>query len=252
MDAIELQKLIRDTPDGGELTLPAGTIHGTLVINKSLTLVGAGPEHTTLDAAGRGPVIAVDGGDVTLKGLRITGGKGRSGGGVSVDNGARVQLIECHLVGNAASTGRGGGVNVDKGAVRLSRCHLLENRADEGGAIYVGGDAEGELEGCLLAQNSAERGGAVSVTDGANVLLENCRLDENHAARKGHHLFAYGSSARRPKILLVQVVFAEVSADGASIVNDSDFKAEIEVDGTVWPADSQNTAKVRRRRFTLH
>jgi len=252
MDAQELQRLIKDTPEGGELTLPEGTIAGGVVLKRSITLVGAGPERTILDAGGRGTVLSVDGGEVTVKGVRITGGKSTRGGGVSIDNGARVALIDCHLTGNGANAGKGGAVNVDRGAVRLLRCHFLDNRADEGGAVFIGGTAEGELEGCYFAQNSAERGGALSLTGGAKVRLEHCRLDENLGARKGHHLYTYGSSAQRPKLTLVQVVFGEVAAEGPSIVNDSDFKAEIELDGTVWPSDSPNTAKPKRRRFTLH
>ena len=78
------------------------------------------------------------------------------------------------------------------------------------------------------------------------------RSRPDHRSVKKGCSYTYGSSAQRPKLTLVQVVFGEVAAEGPSIVNDSDFKAEIELDGTVWPSDSPNTAKPKRRRFTLH
>lgn len=255
MDALELAQRIRNARPGTELRLPEGLIRGAFVVPRAVTLVGAGPGRTILDAGGRGAVLAVDakGEQVVLRNLTIRGGRSRGGGGVSIDNGARVTLLDCRLEGNVAASGRGGAINIDRGRIELEGCELIGNRATEGGAVFVGGDAQASLRSCFLAQNSAERGGAFAFTGGARVSVVDTRLEENHAARKGHHLYTLGSSAQRPHVRLTNVVFGEVSAEGPRIVDESDFKAEFEIERTAWPEDSAKlSVKRTKRRPTLH
>lgn len=255
MDAQELAQRLRTAEEGARIELPAGRIEGTFVLPRAVTLVGQGASETVIDGKGRGAVFSVDavGTPVRLEGMTITGGRSRAGGGLSIDNGAQVSLRRVRLEDNRAASGRGGAINLDRGRIALERCELVMNRAIEGGAIFVGGDAEGALHECWLAQNSAERGGALGITGGARVRLEACRLEENQAARKAHHLYTWGSSASRPQIELVKVAFGDVRSEGASIVNESDFKAEFTLEHTTWPSDSEKPAAKRvRRKFTLH
>lgn len=255
MDATELARRIRDAPDGAEIVLPAGRIEGTFVLGRAVRLVGAGPGETVIDGAHGGAVFAVDAKEaqVHLRGMTITGGRSRVGGGVSVDNGARVRLERCRLEDNRASAGRGGAVNIDRGRLELVDCELAHNRAQEGGAVFVGGDVQALLQRCWFAQNAAERGGGLCVGGGARVRVEDTRFEENQAVRKAHHLFTWGSASNQPHITLVRVVFGDVSAEGPRIVNDSDFKADIVLEHTTWPDDSARVATKRaRRKFTLH
>ncbi len=256
MDQFELSQRIRNAQPGTEIHLPPGRIEGAFVVPRAVTLIGAGRDETIIDGGGRGAVLAIDAanGETRLEGLTITGGRSRGGGGLSLDNGARVYVRDCRLTGNSAAAGRGGGANVDRGELHLEACELLDNHATEGGAVFIGGNAKGSLRDCFVAQNSAERGGGLAFSGGAQVRIEQTRLEENQAARKGHHLYTWGTSASRPRIVLAHVVFGDVSADGARIVNASDFKAEYELEHTAWPEDSEpaSTARPRRRKFTLH
>src|SRR5690349_7068710 len=94
-NAAEIQAEIDRAEPGSVVHLGAGTIAGSFVISRPLTLRGAGAERTIVDARGRGPTIAIDAVDaeVRLEGLTITGGHGPQGAGVSIDNGARVSMV---------------------------------------------------------------------------------------------------------------------------------------------------------------
>jgi nitrous oxidase accessory protein len=69
--AASLQQQIDDAPRGAIVLLPPGVHAGPLVIDKPLTLDGAG--RATVDGGGRGTVITLRGSGVTLRGLRIVG-----------------------------------------------------------------------------------------------------------------------------------------------------------------------------------
>lgn len=69
--AAGLQQRIDAAPRGTLLVLPPGVHPGPLLIDKPLTLDGAG--RATIDGGGRGTVITVRGAGVTLRGLRIVG-----------------------------------------------------------------------------------------------------------------------------------------------------------------------------------
>lgn len=66
-----LQPLVDAAPVGSVLLVPAGTWSGPVLIEKALTLDGAGAAVVT--GNGRGTVITVRAAGVTLRGLRVTG-----------------------------------------------------------------------------------------------------------------------------------------------------------------------------------
>lgn len=224
-----LQKQIDDARPGAIIHLPAGTMRGCLVIDKPITLRGAGAENTVLDGWGKGPVLSIDaiGGDVRIEELAISGGRGSMGGGVSVDNGARVHLVGCMLQKNAARTGRGGAVAVDRGFVRLHECTVVDNRAQLGGAIFVGGDGKVEISATILADNVAVRGGALAAVDDAELEVWTSRLERNYAEVEGHHLYTYGSLSHAPRIAVTNTMLGAVDNAGLAIANHRTMKASI-------------------------
>lgn len=232
--ASEIQAEIDAAEAGATIHLPQGTIRGHLVIAKPLTLRGAGADSTMIEGKGLGPTIAVEApdGDVRIEELGISGGKSASGGGVSIDNGARVHLVGCLLQNNLASSGRGGAVAVDFGSVSISECTLVLNRALIGGAVYAGGDAKVEIVASILAENSALKGGALAAADGAEVEIFTSRLENNQADSEGHHIFAYGTLSRRPSILVSNALLGVAGGPGLSISNSSAFKAELVIDNS--------------------
>jgi hypothetical protein len=215
----ELQAQIDAALPGAEIELGPGCLTGRLVISRPLVLRGTGAGVTVIDAHGQGTAIAIDApeGEVRIEELTVRGGRSATGGGISVDNGAQVEVVGCLIEGCAAVGGRGGAVAIDRGRLRLIESTLVENQARIGGAIWIGGDAEAELSLSILARNRAQRGGALAITDGAGLTLWTCRLSKNVAEVEGHHLWARGSSSRRPRVTLENASLGWAPSAGLSI-----------------------------------
>jgi hypothetical protein len=239
--AAEVQKKIDAAAEGSVVELPEARIEGTLVVNKALTLRGFGAEKTIIDAHGRGPAIAVEakGGKVMIEGVTLTGGNDARGGGLSIDNGAEVELIDSHVTKNRSGRGRGGGVAVDRGRVRLVRCRVYENTALDGGGLYIGGNAHGELVDSIVSGNEATaNGGGLVVLERGRVTVVRTRFEQNKSADRGRQIYLSGTSGAAPLLVLEDVTFGAAGGDGPSISNDPAFAGAIELKRTPWPKDS--------------
>jgi hypothetical protein len=154
------------------------------IVDKDLTIIGAGAEQTILDGQNAGPfVLDFNSTTSTVRALTVTGGRtstpGEWGGGVrvsAVPGGADVTLEDVHLRGNRGSAG--GGIAVS-GFALLRRCRLEGNTAiNEGGGVFVFEDSTARLEDCVVTGNFAEeggglynRGGTLQVTNSTEVTL---------------------------------------------------------------------------------
>ncbi len=254
-DGAALARRIEAAPAHGTIQLPEGRIQGSWSLKRSIRLIGAGSGRTILQASPGEGLLSIDAedGNVHLEGLTLTGGQRQMGGAICMHSDTRLVVKDCRLADNSAPHGRGGAIYATNGLVALLQCELVDNHAVYGGAIFIGERAEAALRHCWVACNFAERGGALAFWDGAQVRIEDTRLEENQAVRRAHHMYMVGNATRRPNILLRRVIFGEVSAEGARIVNDSDFQADIELEQTEWPDDSTTTfMKNRKRKLTLH
>ncbi|MDA0266944.1 MAG: hypothetical protein O3A14_08275, partial [Cyanobacteria bacterium] len=140
-------------PDADVIDL--GGIQGEIIlqsplppITQSLTLRGQG---TTISGNDQHRVLQINGGAVTLQDLtlahgRVLGGDGQNGGG--------------------GSAGMGGGLLVDRGAVRLSRVQFVENQAVGGqGSLRSPAQVSIQSQRVRLKGNR----GAVVGVDGVNL-----------------------------------------------------------------------------------
>lgn len=240
MTAEELQRELDDARPHQVVALPPGRIVGTFTIDRPVTLRGAGAEETVLEGDGNGPVLSIEAtrGMVQVEDLTITQGRSSSGGGVSIDNGARVQLVGCLLSQNRCPSGRGGAVAVDVGELFIKECTLAWNSAHLGGALYVGGRARVEIVASIVADNLSLKGGGLAVEDGAEVDVWTCRFEQNTAEEEGHHLSAVGGVARTPHVLLSNSVLGPSSSQfGVPIANHPVFSAQLGIDNTVVARD---------------
>lgn len=120
---------LNSRPGGGTLVLDAGTyvldvaginddstLRGDLDITGTVTIIGAGANRTTIDAAGLDRVFDVrPGGVLIMSGVTITGGAvqdNTEGGGIR--NANRLTLTGCIVTGNVS--GAGGGIYTAAGA----------------------------------------------------------------------------------------------------------------------------------------
>lgn len=235
-----VQRTLDAAKPGDVVALGPGVFQGPLVIESSITLRGAGADQTTIDGHGMGAVISIDDGQVVIEDLCLTGGSSSFGGGLSVDNGARVDVARCLFEANAAPSGVGGAVAVDQGYVFLVECTLRDNEAVRGGALHVGGQGQVALHACIAADNTALQGGALAVVEGARLEALTCRFDYNRAHERGEHLFTAGSRSLVPEVLLSNCILGACSGVPIS----SSRRGRVELDHTMVVADPRTRARV--------
>ncbi len=134
-----LQACIDGSAAGDTINIAAGTFITTaIVVNKSMTLTGAGPSSTILNALPNQRVISVsanlvDG--VVIANLRITGGNvNGSGGGLRSGAGTPLKLVNVLVrdnIATAAGPNSGGGALVE-GPLTLIDTSFINNQAPNG------------------------------------------------------------------------------------------------------------------------
>ena len=190
------ETVVLDRP--GALVLCDRSWQAGLIVSADVTISGAGAAFTTLDGGGVRQVIRVeDGAALTLEGLSIVGGEGNDGGGVMALGGGDLTLRGITLRTNHAGH-QGGGVWVEgPRRVWFEDVRFEDNDANSagGGAFvrdvleltvvdgaFVGNRAVGDggglrlhgglatLSGTTFEQNRSEdRGGGLSVDSAADV-----------------------------------------------------------------------------------
>ncbi len=109
---------------------------GELNINRNLTIQNTGGGRVVIDANNASRVFKVEGGNVTFRGLTISGGRDDKGGGMEVEG--TVSIIECTISGNTATEG-GGGIRVRGGTLSMTNSTVSGNSAGSGrgGGIWA-------------------------------------------------------------------------------------------------------------------
>ena len=177
--------------------------------------------------------------------MSITQGRSSFGGGLSIDNGCRVEVHRCLLTQNRAPAGCGGAIAIDCGELIVSESTLAWNAGKVGGGIYAGGRARVQVIASILDNNLSLRGGGLAVRDGAEVDIWTCRLDQNRADDDGHHLWAISSFDRHPYIVLSNTILGPSSGKfGTPIANHPVFSAHVGLDNTAVDREFNNSVIV--------
>ncbi|MFC2108132.1 nitrous oxide reductase family maturation protein NosD [Candidatus Bipolaricaulota bacterium] len=222
-----LQKLIDECEEGETITLPAGEFRGPLLIAKSLSIIGAGTDQTSITAprtapavvtvAGEGPIVVVienvqirgteddeTGDDSTGRdvchGLIATGQghlalhavliQGTSGHGVFLDGGWNGRVENSTVQGN-----REGGIVLERSTSATIIGNLISGNGEDGIRIEHTGSAL--IEGNRILGND-EHG--VLVGDLARAVVEFNLIRDNH--EDGIHI----SGAARVELLSNEIV----------------------------------------------
>jgi hypothetical protein len=153
------------TPGANTVVLRAGTYtltlvggmdapgqSGALVVQGNVTVIGAGPRKTRVNASALGDrAFHVTSGNVTFSELTITGGHAARGGGILIDTG-NVKIVHCVLTSNLAAgidrgNGQGGALYQGAGSLTVLKSLVRGNLAQGGdtpsGSILPGGSGEG-------------------------------------------------------------------------------------------------------------
>lgn len=186
-----LRQAILDVEDGGTITIPASVgeialTGGELVVNKSLTIKGAGSGQTSISGQGLSRVLRLSGApSVMVSGVQILEGRvastgateTRQGGGVLVEGGS-LTLSNSLLVSNTVDTAVGGSSGISEGggvaATGAATTLILQNTIVSDNRVVAGssGNAWGGgvmAKGTLLIEGGAVKGNTAqgsSVTGG--------------------------------------------------------------------------------------
>lgn len=183
-----LQEAVDALLPGGSIRVGSGTHLGGLTIDKELYIEGATDEGSVLPVLEArnesAPVVSlVNGADLSVRGLKITGGSTgfTLGGdaraaiedcavswsreaGVHVTNTATARLTECTISGNDD-----GFAIWDSAQVELINCTISHNRI----GIYLTGTARGTMVDCTIAWNPVH---GIWLSDRAQATISGCAI----------------------------------------------------------------------------
>lgn len=178
---------------------------GDLDINSNITLIGQG-NGAIINAGGLANtnnrdhrVVHVLGGNVRLENITLQGGKATGGGagndftkggGLRIETGATVFLVDVNISGNLAGTFGGGILN--RGTLDLNRVTINNNDSNVGSGGGIRNENAGTVTGTNVtisdnhANNAGGAGGAIRNTDaGSTVSLNFATIAFNTATTNG-------------------------------------------------------------------
>jgi CSLREA domain-containing protein len=183
------------TAQGNSISLPPGVYKltlGELVLRNNTTIVGAGlvggrgagARTTIIDARGASRVVQVPANTFAIvAGVTLTGGRADTGAGALVGNNGSLGLYNATIDGNVA-TGRGGGVDVNRGSFTALWSTISNNRAANGGGIALEPEADVGIDSSTISGNTASGSGGGITSLGTFTLL-NATIANNRAAAGG-------------------------------------------------------------------
>ncbi len=193
--------IANDNGEDDTITLGAGThvltvtginddsaATGDLDVTDVVTITGAGPGLTTIDASGiisdRILDVRPGAGTVVISGVTIMGGNVTGYGGGIVDYDADLTLINTIVSSNTATL-NGGGIGIWSGSAVLSGGQVVSNTANNGGGVWIN-LGSGTLSGGQISNNSANvSGGVCSLALGSATLNEEQVISNTAGSRGG-------------------------------------------------------------------
>jgi hypothetical protein len=133
-------------------------ITGELLVDKSVTIEGAGADLLAIDGNATGHVFQIGSGEtVAISGLTIRNGQGNFGGGILNGAGATLTITNSTLTGN---TGAFGGGIFNSGTLTIVNSTVSSNTASEGAGAYNDGAGALTTTNSTFSGNAAGGGGA--------------------------------------------------------------------------------------------
>lgn len=146
------------------------------VVDCTGTGVVKGTVPATVNGGAGGIAYVADGGTITIKGGKLTGGVASTGGAIVVDAGGTLNIEGGEISGNLVQTGNGGAIYVKKGGiVNMTGGKIRGNQVvtGNGGAIYVEAGGIVNLFGGTISGNTAGGlGGGIYVEEGGKLNVQ--------------------------------------------------------------------------------
>ena len=173
-----------DANNGDLISIGPGSFSESVDLRgfEDIGLAGAGAELTVLEPGVDGPVVRIDGGEVTVANLTISGGSP----GIQVDSGV-LGMAFARLVGNAGPSGSAMTVRTGGQAYLGSVTCDGNISTGDGGAVAVETGGFLQAINCIFSANISDgSGGAIHAADGAlEVEIIACTFDSNIALGNG-------------------------------------------------------------------
>jgi len=182
---------------------------GTAILQSSQTATGwhrvlvinAGKVELSGINIAYGGGLSINGGNVQLYNCNIHSNTATSGGGAYIDDGI-VTFTDCSIYSNTAdnysgsgySGNDGGGLRINGGNVQLDNCNIHSNTATYGGGAYIGGGTV-TFNGCNIYSNLADYGGGVFILSGT-VTFTSCNIYNNQAEGYGGAAYIQGTGTK--------------------------------------------------------
>ncbi|GAB4278231.1 MAG: Ig-like domain-containing protein [Candidatus Promineifilaceae bacterium] len=162
---------------GDTIHIAAGTYTENIVLNKSLTFIGAGANNTILDGGGSSNVIRINSGNtVTLSGVTIQNGSSAEGAGIY--NFGTLSLTQVIVANNMASS-LGGGI-LNGGILTITNSTIRNNTStSHGGGIFNTGGQLWLDRVAIINNNANGNTGGIHNQSGGTADLTNVTISGN-------------------------------------------------------------------------
>ena len=213
-DFSTLQAAVDAAMSGDTIEVAPGTYTENVSVSaKTLVIEGSGVDATILQGDGSDTVMMVTSGGLNLSHMTITGGTQ----GLAL-RGVVGSLTSVEVDSNTGSE-QGGGVSITDGAdLNLTAVIITNNSGSDGGGLYLDAASQAELTDIWLEGNSATGSGGAAYTAG-KVQLMDSDIYNNDAAVHGGGLFSTGLS---PEVLTSKFWGNTAGENGGAIaVNES-------------------------------
>lgn len=196
--SVDLTAAIAAAAPGATLRLCPGTFRLTssLIVEQSLTLVGAGTDQTILDGSDALRVVQIgSAATVIVQDLTITRGRAPEG----VDRGGGIlsqgEVILRGVAVTACSAEFGGGIFKQSGTLRLEAgSRLTGNSATAGGGIFSQVGSVTLAETSSVSGNTADSGGGIFNQGTTTILETGSTVRDNEASTNGGGIFMQGGT----------------------------------------------------------
>jgi predicted outer membrane repeat protein len=230
--------IVFETGLAGTITLTEDNLH----IEVGLTITGAGSDALTIDAAGNSRVFYVGStaGDVTISGLKITGGDaGKAyGGGILALNSGSLNLVEVEVSGNASGSGAGVYAN-NAGDLNFTDTLLADNVAYVGGGgFYTSRNVvDVNITNSSITGNTSESsvGGAGGLISSGDLVVTGSIIADNTSAAGGGGFFLYQAGSAT---ISTTTFSANTSGNAGGALYSRTIGAEIAISNSTFVANS--------------
>ena len=213
-----LRQALADAHDGDTVEAAgiSGVIRlttGELLVDKSVTINGAGADVLAVDGNATSSVFQIGSGKtVTISDLTIRNGEGNFGGGILNGGGATLTITDSTLSGNIG--GFGGGI-FNTGTLTIVNSTVSGNTASEGAGIYNG--ATSTITNSTFSGNAAPGAGGGCVNLGT-LQIANSTLSDNSSGLGGG-VFNIGTLQIGNTILNTGDSGANISNSGGTVTS---------------------------------